>query len=63
MTFFAYHQHLLKLAMSDAYARHRSVRFAAAELGMPRSTFSDYAKEFGLDTSIGRSGPRHKAGR
>jgi two-component system, NtrC family, response regulator HydG len=38
----------LRAAMRDAYMRHGSVRGAARALGMPRSTFSDRARRFGI---------------
>ncbi len=34
--------------MADALARGGSIRVAAAEIGMPKSTFADKARAWGL---------------
>jgi DNA-binding NtrC family response regulator len=39
---------LLRDAMVDALARHKSIRRAARYLGMPKSTFADKARAWGL---------------
>ncbi len=39
----------LRLLMQDALNSHGSVRRAADAIGMPRSSFHDKAREFGLD--------------
>lgn len=35
----------------DAYDRRRSIRQAAREVGLPKSTFADLCKRYGIDTS------------
>jgi transcriptional regulator with PAS, ATPase and Fis domain len=46
---------LLRDAMVDALARFQSIRRAAEHLGMPKSTFADKARAWGLVTSRTRS--------
>ena len=38
----------LRTLMADALARGGSIRVAAAEIGMPKSTFADKARAWGL---------------
>lgn len=42
---------MLKSAMRQALQQHGTIRAAAQSLGMPKSTFADRAKEWGLVTS------------
>jgi DNA-binding NtrC family response regulator len=39
---------MLRSAMAAALSSHRTIRAAAAQLGMPKSTFADKAKQWGL---------------
>lgn len=50
MTFVEKQEQQLRRAMVRALHKHGSVRAAATELGMSKSTFFDRARRFGLDT-------------
>jgi DNA-binding NtrC family response regulator len=49
---------MLKSAMKQALQQHGTIRAAAQSLGMPKSTFADRAKEWGLITT--RRPSRHR---
>ncbi len=42
------YQAMMRSAMEQALQQHGSIRLAAASLGMPKSTFADRAKQWGL---------------
>jgi DNA-binding NtrC family response regulator len=44
------YQQMIKGAMAQALQKHGTIRAAADSLGMPKSTFADKAKEYGLVT-------------
>jgi DNA-binding NtrC family response regulator len=54
------YQAMIKTAMAQALQKHGTIRAAADSLGMPKSTFADKAKEYGLMT---RRRPKFPIGR
>ncbi len=46
------YQAMIRGAMEQALQQHGSIRLAAAALGMPKSTFADRAKQWGLITRV-----------
>ena len=54
------YQAMIKGAMAQALQKHGTIRAAADSLGMPKSTFADKAKEYGLVT---RRRPKFPLGR
>jgi transcriptional regulator with PAS, ATPase and Fis domain len=51
---------MLRGAMEQALQQYGSIRLAAASLGMPKSTFADRAKQWGLTTRVKPRIPRKK---
>ena len=59
MTFAQRQRKDLERAIRASYRKHRSIRAAASELGIPFQTFYDRARDLGLKTS--RKAQRRRA--